>query len=799
MEDAGTGGLILLSNGTLIETKFGAEHAIRCTKDAQVDLYFDNTIRASTTSVGVNVVGNVDCDSLNNAGITTFTGAATLNGDTTFGADVTFGGASSATALVWDKSVDDLIFADGAKAVFGTSSDGVEIFHDGSDSYINDTGTGDLYLQSNKLKVNNAAGTETMAIFNENGDVQLFSDGTARLNTTSVGVNVVGNVDCDSLNNAGISTFTGNALFSGDATFQGGAGSATIDANSDMRFNIGNWTGNSGTTPKIQGHANLLYICGGSDGIVFREDGTDRARIDGDGHLRPDVDSTYDLGLNGTRWRNVYADTVYGDGSNMTGVGASLAAWNYQPPLYGSDVSQTISGIGITYSTFINAGSGSITLRETNASGTSVQTWTNSQITRDGNQFTGSLDDSLKQDQLYHITIPAGFFTDPNGSNSVGLAYTFNTSPQFYALYTWGDNTGAAKGCLGHNDENRRSSPTQVPGLTWQAVSQGSNQHVLATKNDGTFWSWGKNAYGQLGLNNRTYTSSPQQIPGTSWGIDITQFSSATFLTLAVRTDGTLWSCGRNEHGQLGHSNKTSYSSPKQVGSDTTWRSVGTSHYSSYATKTDGTLWSWGENVRGKLGQNNNTEYSSPRQIPGTTWGTISGRGGTTAVGAIKTDGTLWVWGDDDDGTLGLGQRDQHKSSPYQLAGTTWSALAGGYRAFWATKTDGTLWTWGQNSKGQLAQQGVGGDAPSNALKSSPTQIPGETWAPGQANLSGHMNGAMCCQTGNKLFMWGEGVSGELGQNDRTDQSSPVQVPGTQWVQAARWRDCAAGIKNTLL
>ena len=107
---------------------------------------------------------------------------------------------------------------------------------------------------------------------------------------------------------------------SGDITFSGGAGAATIAANSDIRFTNGNWTGNA---VKIQHHSNFLYISGGSNGIIFREDGTDRARFDGDGHFRPASDSTYDLGLTGTRWRNVYADTYYGDGSNLTGISST--------------------------------------------------------------------------------------------------------------------------------------------------------------------------------------------------------------------------------------------------------------------------------------------------------------------------------------------------------------------------------------------------------------------------------------------------------------------------------------------
>jgi alpha-tubulin suppressor-like RCC1 family protein len=84
-----------------------------------------------------------------------------------------------------------------------------------------------------------------------------------------------------------------------------------------------------------------------------------------------------------------------------------------------------------------------------------------------------------------------------------------------------------------------RSSPVQIPGTTWSSISAG-NQHSLATKTDGTLWSWGYNGNGRLGQNNTTYFSSPVQIPGTSWS----SISGGRRHSLATKTDGTLWSWG---------------------------------------------------------------------------------------------------------------------------------------------------------------------------------------------------------------------------------------------------------------
>ena len=122
-----------------------------------------------------------------------------------------------------------------------------------------------------------------------------------------------------------------------------------------------------------------------------------------------------------------------------------------------------------------------------------------------------------------------------------------------------------------------------------------------------------------------------------------------------------LWTWGTNSQsgvGALGLNNGTNISSPAQVGTEVTWRSLakngigGEGAYMSSGIKGDGTLWIWGDNEYGSLGQNNTTDQSSPVQIPGTTWDMHSL--GRTSVLATKTDGTLWVWGrNDNTGQLG--------------------------------------------------------------------------------------------------------------------------------------------------
>ena len=153
---------------------------------------------------------------------------------------------------------------------------------------------------------------------------------------------------------------------------------------------------------------------------------------------------------------------------------------------------------------------------------------------------------------------------------------------------------------------------TRDTGATWYAYEEFS--YNPSTE----FYSWGYNISGQLGQNNTTYFSSPIQIPGTTWSA----ISGGDKYSLATKTDNTLWSWGHNQHGRLGQNTTTQFSSPVQI-PGTSWSSISSGESHSLATKTDNTLWSWGYNYYGTLGQNNQTPFSSPVQIPGTGWSSI--------------------------------------------------------------------------------------------------------------------------------------------------------------------------------
>ena len=341
-----------------------------------------------------------------------------------------------------------------------------------------------------------------------------------------------------------------------------------------------------------------------------------------------------------------------------------------------------------------------------------------------------------------------------------------------------GDND---KGVLGQNNEGdatRKSSPVQIPGTTWQKFASGSgdtNYHRGMIKNDGTLWFWGANQYGIFGNNNTIDRSSPVQCPGTTWN----SVSLQNIQSMAVKTDGTLWTWGIASNGVLGLNGPDNLhqSSPCQVGTDTTWSStrdnkdkITSGYRNNSAIKTDGTLWTWGRNDNGQIGDNSRTQRSSPTQVPGTTWNSNAMM--IYACLATKTDGTLWSWGRNESGALGLNDRNS-RSSPTQIPGTTWGSLyisASRYTVR-VVKTDGTLWAWGNNVGGGLGQN-------NNVQYSSPVQIPGTNWKQVSVSDDGQTTAV---KTDGTLWGWGYNGKGGLGLNNTVQYSSPIQIPGTDW------------------
>lgn len=317
----------------------------------------------------------------------------------------------------------------------------------------------------------------------------------------------------------------------------------------------------------------------------------------------------------------------------------------------------------------------------------------------------------------------------------------------------------------------------QVVGEDFVSASL-SSTHNIAIKRNGTMWTWGTNTNGALGLNDTLNRSFPVQIGTLSNWADASTIGDAS---LAIKTDGTLWAWGNNSQGQLGDGSLVTRSSPVQIGTLTNWKNISGGY--SFAVKTDGTLWYWGAGTEGQLG-NDRTIYDLIQVGSDTNWYQVAMA--SNHVLAIKETnpgdgyGTLWGWGVNAGGQLGLNDT-VSRSSPVQI-GTiaTWKFIATKNEHCHAIRNDGTLWSWGQNNTGQL-----GLTLGSTAHRSSPVQVGTLTnWSMVEC---GHLsNTTHAIKTDGTLWAWGTNTSGEFGDGTKISRSSPVQI-GTR----TNWSDVA--------
>lgn len=232
----------------------------------------------------------------------------------------------------------------------------------------------------------------------------------------------------------------------------------------------------------------------------------------------------------------------------------------------------------------------------------------------------------------------------------------------------------------------------------WKDIAPG-DFFTIALKTDNTIWAWGQNDGYQMGdgscCANRL---EPAQVGTDSdWkSIGISQARSA----FAIKNNGTLWCWGSNIAGLLGSNFVSGYPYPTQHNTDTDWASVTLGYAHMLALKTNGTLWAWGSDGQGQTANDGTFGYYDPHQIGTSTWKMVAG-GLNTSFG-IKTDGTLWAWGQNDAGQLGIGGITPNQFAPVQIGtDNNWDKISAGFEHCIALKTDGSLWAWGDNTFGQ--------------------------------------------------------------------------------------------------
>jgi alpha-tubulin suppressor-like RCC1 family protein len=377
-----------------------------------------------------------------------------------------------------------------------------------------------------------------------------------------------------------------------------------------------------------------------------------------------------------------------------------------------------------------------------------------------------------------------------------GGSKTFTALKAEGTVWSWGFNSG---GSLGINAAGNRSSPVSVVGNHIAiAIGGGGGYHNMLIKSDNTLWMWGKNSSGKLGQSNTIDRSSPVSVIGNH---AFQTVGGGYYHTTALKTNGEIWCWGGSAYGQVGDNSTTNRSSPVSIVGAHSFIQRTALAYSSGGLKSDGTVWMWGRNIGGELAQNDVAHRSSPVSVIGAhSFIKISSGGYSIHMLAIKSDGSMWSWGYNNNGGLG-DNTTNNRSSPVSVIGShSFVDMATGERVSWALKADGSIWAWGRGLIGELAQGNV------TVNRSSPVSVVGSiTWKQVQGSI---FTGAALLNdlvgpaglpgvlgVGFDAWLWGYNTFGQVGDNTAVagGRTSPISVVG-----GISFRQISGGLLHSL-
>jgi alpha-tubulin suppressor-like RCC1 family protein len=388
--------------------------------------------------------------------------------------------------------------------------------------------------------------------------------------------------------------------------------------------------------------------------------------------------------------------------------------------------------------------------------------------------------------------------------------------------WSWGYN---GYGNLGDGTFTQRTVPVQVTGIsTAQKVAAGESWS-LAKLSDGTVRSWGSNGSGQLGIGITATASSALSMTAISNAITIAA-NCYLYSSGVILSDGNVNIWGANSSGLFGinSTSPSNSSDPVTPQGISNVRSLAfCSHGTTIACKTDGTVWTWGEGEWGEIGNNSTADQYLPTQVPLITNSAVAVAGGYGHVLALLNDGKVLAWGYNSNGQLGIGTNSPSIISytvqtsyigttntavsvagsnggsiacmadgkvlrwgatgvtsylpiemPYIGTTNTAKSVAAGNTHYLVVMADGKVLSWGTgNSDGQL------GDNTNVAKTTYPVEVKYIGTTNTAVAVAGGYNHSLALMADGTVLAWGDNQYGELGDGTSgTDRWMPVTVTG---------------------